>query len=445
MSRHYYLGPWVWDDVSEPGTPQYRAPEGTVGLIDLRPVAPTLAMGFFAFNDDHALGSDYSDFGDGVNRLEDVVLSPAQRSLWSSALGIGSIAGGTLLDALWETLTIHGDPDGGVICPPLMPTHRGILELHLGGHSLVKSEQFTGPGHPAWPKIQALVQRNYRGVRTNGQSEAGLLRSLRENPRPQPNTPQFSLWMQVDAMKRRLGVDFNTARDALAGERKIIHSKYLECMRRKLRCPWESLIPGDLPQEPPRRPSTTITESFNTADSDTLGPDLTWMETTGDLDVSSNLCVVTASGWARAGSDLSSDDMYSQHVGSNVGSSRQTYAIARWSSSADDFYNFISRNAATVTHRLFRYNAGVSTQIGTTVNATPPSQPYTTKCTADGSSIDAQINDSVVVGPVTDTNHTGFTRAGLGGAPPGTNFMDDFEASDLVAAAGVVRQMMQLS
>lgn len=429
MARFYYLGPWIWDD-SDPEMPHYRAPTGTIGLVDLRPVAPTLTMGFFATN--VALGSDYTAFGDGVNRLEDIALAPQQRSLWSSALGIGAISGNRLIDALWETLTIHGDPDGGTVCRPLMPTHLGVLELHLGGHSLIRSDRFTGPQHPAWPKIQALVQRNYRGVRGQGQSDAGMYRSLRETPEPNRNSPQYVFWKGVDAMKRRLRVDFNTARDAKAAESEVIHLKYLECMRRKLRCPWELLIPGDLPKEPPRRPTTTITESFNTADSDTLGPDLTWAETSGDLDISSNLCVVTTTGDARAESDLSSDDMYSQHVGSNVGSGRQTDANARWSSSARTYYRFISRNAATVTHRLFRMDAGVATQLGSTVDATPPSQPYTIKIEVSGSSIEGFIDGGSVVGPQTDTNITGNTRAGLGGTQ-GTTFMDNFEAADLVA------------
>lgn len=433
---NYFLGPWVWDE-SDPNAPFYRAPTGTIGLVDLRPVAPTLSMGFFATN--VALGSDYESFGDGVNRLEDIALTPQQRSLWSSALGIGAISGNRLIDALWETLTLHSDPDGGAVCRPLMPTHKGILELHLGGHSLIRSDRFTGVDHPAWPKIQALVQRNYRGVRGQGQSDAGMYRSLRESPEPQRNSPQYVFWKSVDAMKRRLGIDFNTARDAKAAESEIIHSKYLECMRRKLRCPWEDLIPGDLPQEPPRRPDTTLNESWPT-DSTTIssGQDLTWAEVSGDLTVSSGR-ISAVSGERRRGraeSDLSSDDHYAQQViyGLTADSiTDQSGALTRYAAAADTCYVANGRRGDLV--YLRKYVTGTLTQLAVTDLGANTSLPDGTviKNESNGSTIRSLVDD-VQIDSVTDTSITGNTRCGT---MVGTNGQGDaWEAADLVAAAG---------
>lgn len=112
---NYYLGPWIWD-TSNRNDPHYRAPEGTIGLIDLRPNSPVETYGFFAT--DRKLGPDYTSYGDGVNRLEDIALSPAQRTKWSSQLGIGAVTETRLKDVLVETLMMRGDPDGGLICPP---------------------------------------------------------------------------------------------------------------------------------------------------------------------------------------------------------------------------------------------------------------------------------------------------------------------------------------
>lgn len=390
MARFYYLGPWVWD-TSEPEIPHYRAPTGTIGLVDLRPVSPVLTMGFFAT--DRAMGGDYIAFGDGVNRLEDIALTPQQRSLWSSALGIGSISGNRLIDALWETLTLHGDPDGGAVCRPLMPTHKGILELHLGGHSLIRSEQFTGVGHPAWPKIQALVQRNYRAIRT-------------------------------EAMRNHRGPG---APD--------IHSKYLKCMRRKLRCPWELLIPGDLPKEPPRRPTTTITESFNQADSTTLGPDLTWAEVLNDFTTISNEVSATdpAESKARAESNLSSDDHYSQldFTANGADTSARAGPVARFDASANTNYFGWNRNNTSTGKRIRKTVTGTDSDLATGTGTTP-SFPTTLKLTCDGSSLEL-FQDGGSILTVTDTAITGNVRCGVLVARAGARG-DNFEAADLVAA-----------
>ena len=379
----YVLGPWVWDD-SDPETPFYRAPTGTVGLVDLRPVAPSLTMGFFATT--IALGSDYTAFGDGVNRLEDVALTPQQRSLWSSALGIGAISGNRLIDALWETLTLYGDPDGGVICPPLMPTHRGILELHLGGHSLIRNDRFTGPQHPAWPRIQALVQRNYRAIRT-------------------------------EAMRNHRGPGAPT-----------IHSKYLECMRRKLRCPWEDLIPGDLPRERPMRPDTTVTDDFNRANESLDAGN--WTEASGNWSVTSNEATDSAAGYARYGTALSSDDMYSQLNMGAIG--RGAGPCARFDTGSITLYSLECGNTSgSVPLAIVKVVSGTRTSL---TNKTKESQSLLNKLEVSGSSLEAFV-DGVSELTLTDTAVSGYTSAGIGDTF-GSRTMDNFEAADLVAASG---------
>jgi hypothetical protein len=58
----------------------------------------------------------------------------------------------------------------------------------------------------------------------------------------------------------------------------------------------------------------TITESFDTADSDTLGPDLAWTELVGDFDIVTNKARNATQGDndARADSALSSSNHYAQ-------------------------------------------------------------------------------------------------------------------------------------
>lgn len=439
MSRHYYLGPWVWDD-SDPSGQFYRAPDGTVGLIDLRPVTPTLDYGFFALSDDRDLGGDYTEFGDGINRLEDVSLSPSQRSLWSSMLNIGAISGNRLVDALWETLTVQADPDGATHAKPIMPTRLGQMELHLGGHSLIRAERFNGIDHPAYGKVQAVIQNGYAGIRTHGQSEAAMLRTQNERPIPQRQTPRYPIWARINAMKDRTGTDWATARDLCAAESDIIHSKYLWCMAAKTRIPWQNLIPGGLPQDPPRRPSTTFTETWPTDGTDiTTGQDQTWSIVDGGWLVSGGKIrtVSTPAGsFAQCATDLSSTDHYAKT--SLYPATTMTNApVARCSGAAITGYLSIFRSGAPGTDkRSYKVVSGFYTQLGSTSSGAPSSGD-TGQCRANGSNISLYYNGSEIIGPTTDTAITTGTRCGIWGYGSDRGDLGNFEAADLVATSGI--------
>lgn len=386
--RQYYLGPWVWDD-SDPSEPFYRAPEGTIGLVDLRGADRRNGLGFFA-TDRLVVDRNYIGFGDGINRIEDVTLNVAQRSLWSSAIGIGPLTGNRLVDALWETLALHGDPDGGALCKPLIPTHKGILELHLGGHSLIRSERFTGPQHPSWSRVQSVVQRNYRSIRT-------------------------------EAMRNHRGPGAPN-----------IHSKYLECMSRKLRCQWEDLIPSDLPRENPRRPTTTITDDFNRA---SLGSNWTSVDGTGQI-VTSTTFRGNADGsdlpatLRYDATDLSSDDHYAQiDFTAQEDVFSHLCGAVRFNASADTCY--VGRIRAQNTQSFIeKVETGTRTSLTTDTSGAGP--PHTGKLQVDGSSLTLYMDDSEV-SSVTDTAITGNLRVGLSWTHNKTSDGDNFEAGDLVA------------
>ena len=52
----------------------------------------------------------------------------------------------------------------------------------------------------------------------------------------------------------------------------------------------DELMPSEHRAKGWERPTTTLTESFNQADSTTVGPDQTWTEVVGDLETVSNEC-----------------------------------------------------------------------------------------------------------------------------------------------------------
>ncbi len=186
---------------------------------------------------------------------------------------------------------------------------------------------------------------------------------------------------------------------------------------------------------------STITESFDKADSTTLGPNLTWTETNSNLEVFSNACRAVVNngsiGEARAESDLATDDHYAQVVGV-LGSATPTAtsavrALARFSASARTHYLMSYAKTTTPTHDrlLGKRVAGTITTLASTAGIS-----FT-----DGDTVRVQCNGSTITGlrngtqeeTTTDTEITGNTRAGVSTYRNSSSniYVDTFEAGDL--------------
>lgn len=395
MARYYYLGPWVW--APEFGG-AWRAPEGAVGAVDLRSLpqqtAQATPQGFGFFATDRPLGTDYAPFGTQL----DAVLTADEARRWRSMLGLKALGGATLLDALWETLTDQSDPEGAAGPLPLDCTTTGDLELHLGGHSLVRSQRLVAsPSNEHWKRLRKMRQEAYRQLRREvleGRRAANLHRR------------QMTLWC------RKYGVDYH---ELLGGE----------------------------PDEAPLKPETTLTESFDKADSDTLGPDLTWAEVAGDWDVVNQAAeyqgASTAQAAARAEHDLSSSDHSAQASVAACGSGAEftgAGAAIRFSASAQTYY--MSRlQQSNDTLQIYKMVAGTVSALGAAAAVTIL-LPANVRLRASGSSITQSYKGDDKT-TVTDTAIPGNTRGGLNGyrsdAGHGKPALDSFVASDLATAA----------
>ena len=399
---HYYIAPWEWNEKS-PGGAAWQAPRSDIvsSNLDLRTIPEQatritrLGYGFFAYPQTVII-FDGLYLGDNLNsRLSVGILSELNTKFKTT------FAANTALDFLWELLTLKADVSGLTRPRPLMPTVDGDIELHLRNHSIIRSEKFDPVKHP---KVLELERENYRKVRSE------------------------TLRFRTD---------------------KTFHRKYLQRLAEKYKLDWRQFIPDDLPQESPLPRGTTITESFNTADSTTLGPDLTWTEVSGDFDVVSNeVHLITGGGGAegkkaRAESDLSSDDHYAQVNITNIGSGADAYGwagAARFAAAASTFYvYFVFQDGDTGTLR--KVVTDTATNLAST--AITLSIPELYKIQADGSTIKG-FQAGVERESETDTAITGNTRTGIYGfsaetaVPP---VADDFEAADLAAAA---RRIMSL-
>jgi len=399
----YWLGPIPWVTFLDgEGVEQgyYAAPSPSLGWIDLRsfaqcatPNAPGEGFGFFATSDDVDLKSEYTLLGENVR----AGVTTKQRQLVADALRTPEILiGDTVADMIYDALTRLADPIGDDRCLPLVPTVGRKFELWIAGEKSL-SKPFDANG-PETAPLQDLLRRQYKAIRQD---------SL-DGKTDTPDRYQKVLGSMVE----KYGLDYRWFQDAT------------------------------VPDEQPKKPETTITESFNTSDGDTLGPDLTWTEVAGDWDIVSNRAEMmsnfgSTSRCARAESDLSSSDHYGQCSVVYTSSGYFTGPAARFSSSAQTFYSGQAHgHSFAATHEVVKVVAATRTSLGSASD--PITTPVTIKCECNGSTI-RELSAGVQKVSLTDSTISSGTRCGIVAYDPSGSTnpqLDSFEAADLGGGGG---------
>lgn len=396
----FWLGPWTWEATP---IPNWRPPTGTLSSLDLRSneQAGTLGPapvgdGLFVTANGTNLGGDYDLVGQAASP-GDAMLNLTRRTAWRDRFGLSGIpAGPALTDVLLQHMTIFSDPAGEDRVKPLVPSGRTVggvweikYQLWLGG-ALATSKPFSLADLETTPLLDCL-RRAYREQRE----------------------------------------------DSFAGRSPSQHyRKFLGGLRRKYRIPHTNFIPGDLPDEGWLPPETTITESFNKADSTTLGPDQSWTEVVTDWEVFSNqaryVSGITAD--ARCEGVVSSADHYGQAslITLNTAADAGFGAAARFAAAANTYYMAWVREPDN-TQRIYKRVAGTLTELtsGTTLTI---SLPELYKCECNGSTIKG-YQAGVERSSVSDSSITTGVRGGIAGYSGSTAPVCDlFEVSDLAAA-----------
>lgn len=193
----------------------------------------------------------------------------------------------------------------------------------------------------------------------------------------------------------------------------------------------ETLYDAPVPQ------GATITESFNKADSATLGPDLTWAEVSGDhFRVSDNAADNQPSPGsthnnARAEHDLDTADHYAQAEVTWAAASWFGGVCVRFDSTAHTLYRVVGF-AEDDFIRIQKFVAGSVSNL-TDEPKVIGAETLTVYAEADGSTISGTVGGDPI--STTDTEITGTVRAGIGGSESSGNenvIWDNFEAGDLV-------------
>lgn len=390
-SYRYVLAPWTWD-TSQTGRSFWRLPTSAVGGVDLRPLpAQGIAGGSpqgFAFC--AALQSPGGTIIATALHMSETPATAGMRSAWQSAMGY-TPQGATLTDLLWDQLTAGSDPSGDSGPKPLVPGTDGQLKLYVSGHSLVKSERFEFGVHPHTNRLRDLLRREFeeQWERTNGDDHC------------------------------RRCLDFTCKKYRVNDWKEFVPPRL------------HAHVPGRLPH------ATTITESFNQADSSTLGPDLTWGEVGANWATVSNQAAKTElvdnqGHYARAESDLSSDDHYSQaalyypvattyHGPACRVAGGSTVTFYSWATASEDANGYLIKFVTGTQTNL------VNNAVGSRVDGT------LAKIEVDGSALKGYYG-GVEKSSTTDTAITGNLRCGLNQfRGSSTGAFDSFEAADLAA------------
>jgi hypothetical protein len=197
---------------------------------------------------------------------------------------------------------------------------------------------------------------------------------------------------------------------------------------------------GLLYSQPALSGGSAFTETFDQTDSTTLGPTLTWTETTGNLQTVSNACRcvdVNVVDEARAEHDVGSVDHFTRFTVSifNTPASAENQAdpLCRFAAAARTHYGLrFRRGTTTTTSFLYRRVAGTVTNLTSGVTTTF-SAGDARRVVIQGSTLSGFLN-ATQEQTVTDTVIPGGTRGGLklvAGAATADVAVDNFEVGDL--------------
>ncbi len=259
---HLGIGEWTWNQPKgEQGW--WCAPAGLAGGLDLRPLAEQAIAGTtHGQRGGRCLVSSPTPLDSSFVYLGQADAKCDQKMCDAFASGTGwQPQGDTLPRLIFDLLTRGSHPDGDLGIRPLIPTFGLMLEVHLPGAGTLWTERFQYGIHPHTAMVQAVVRSDYRAIVSD------------------PHGP---------------------------------HAKFLGWLGQKYRikAPQDVFIPTDLPKIVPQRPTTNYIDSFDRADSTSIGA--AWTEIQNDLQISGNtLTKVTNSAdcLARYDSDLSGSDM----------------------------------------------------------------------------------------------------------------------------------------
>jgi hypothetical protein len=388
----FVLNGWTYSSTDR----AWMLPEGNTAAVDLSPLTRSGSVGVMR-------GTN----GIVLSRHRSERLTSRNRRLLASAAGFcGYVPPGTIGEVLHFMLTVAADPHGERMAKPLVPCHTGESLILCGDSRPLFATRSVGRSlvhGRTWRALQSSLHQDYRDTR-------------------------------AEAMQ---------AEDEYGS---TLHSRWLECQRRKFRFSPESamrlLIPADCPQERLVLPATTLTDTFVRADQNDWGTapgGWSWSRVHGsstDWVISSNKGAYVGGsnypGVIRANSALSSSDTYSEtSLMTHTSNGQDKWLACRdtggWQTAYLHGHYDLGNN-----WRLYKSVGGTRTQIGNLTNEFRTSMPI--GCEANGSAIRGYEPGYGTRTSATDTSISSGTYTAVWSWAGGRGTFDDFTSGDLVGS-----------
>ena len=401
----WHIGPWRW--VSDEYGDRYEGPEGTNSAIDFRSIpeqsiAGQHMTGVGLFLCPRDTPSEWEQIGQG--NWHDIKVNKRLREMFPKRAR-KKLDADDLIGLIRQSLN-QGDPTGQEFCKPLMPGTLGTLEVSIAG------------------------QRHCERFKWGKSPESNIVRDV--------------IRADMDELIERCGKEENE-------HRKQHHRRVLDmlCERHGIEDWREFVKPNRVKDIAGRlKHETTLTDEFTRADQTGLGTATegwSWAAVVTGIDIVSNRARSSAAtNRARAESDLSSADHYSQaRIVQSSATDRRVSVFARYDAAADTCYGAYSSGVSTTSVALQRVTAGVATTLGSADRGVTILDRVL-KLEVSGSGLEA-FEDGVSFTTATDTNITGNLRCGIGrtgAANTGTMEWDDFICSD-GAAGGILYTQLE--
>jgi len=375
------IGPWVFHAESPDTMPggEWRAPAGARHVVDL---SPRGQIGLGVWDAPTSLGSDYTQLGD-----PQAPIARARRNTVASRLSVAGYDETTVGGMLFEHFTRWGDTGSGLTVPMLGVGRGGVVRLHLGNGNLV--ERRFLPGDAGWDVLQEGVREQYRRVR-----QQALDGTIPED--------HHRKWLG-----HRLTIYGLTSRDRRA------------------------LVPEDLPDETPMRPSTVVQEPF----SGSSLANMTVREGSGYAESGGAFGYTASGAIVEHDTALSSDGHSSQIKDTGSASGRRFGPVYRSGGTATvDLYMWL--RFGTVFRWYKRVDGGSYEVISET--GTPGSSGLVLRAEVTEADEHTLKEDGVaIIGPTSDSSIQGHFHGGIGcgfGTESGTG--DDLELDDGLGGGG---------
>ena len=392
-SQDICLARWQFIVPKDDTEPHWDAPfpDNRMGSIDLRSI-PEQGVpgglggwGFFAY--DQSMGSNGLHCF-GTNISDELTMAQVNTIAIVLGLGIDTVAQDSLVGVLQSLLVDFGDPTGNTSWRPIQMGKDGF-EIVLGDRSI--ATQSFSLESKAFQNTVAVRWSDYRR-----QADARIpLKILRK-------------WNGQDMLTYfgRMGDDLMPV-----------------------------LVPPEYQSHGWEKPSTTVSDNFDRADSTDLGAD--WTEVDGNWQILSNqLDIVSAGGTGRSyvshDTSLSSDDHYSEAkiYKTDPNSGNVLGTLLRWQDSSNH-YAVNVHDTFTDQHEIYKRVTGTPTVLASEFQAW--TDGHTMRGEVNGSTLKF-YRQGVEELSVTDSALSGQLQLGIWTDGTSVNFRwDDFGGADLGA------------